>query len=61
MRGRQKRPDYLIRKDRRTGEWVVRWRMNDPIRHYSFDEARQTVIDLLRLEIHWKTTKRGHK
>lgn len=60
MRGRQQ-ADYVIRKDRRTGEWIVQWRNNDPIRHYSFDDARQTLIDLLRLEIHWKTNKRARE
>lgn len=60
MRGRQQ-ADYVIRKDRRTGEWLVQWRSNDPIRHYSFDDARITLINLLRLEIIWKTNKRGNK
>ena len=53
--------DYVIRKDKQTGEWNVQWRNNPPIKHYSFDDARQTLIDLLRLEIHWKVNKRGNR
>lgn len=60
MRGRQP-ADYVIRKDRQTGEWIVQWRTNAPIRHYSFNDARQTLINMLRLEIIWKTNKRGNR
>ena len=59
MRGRP--ADYVIRKNRRTGVWTVQWRNNEPIPHYSFDDARQTLINMLRLEIIWNTNKRGVK
>ncbi|WIF20564.1 hypothetical protein SEA_JFLIX2_74 [Rhodococcus phage Jflix2] len=60
MRGRQQ-ADYVIWKNRRTGVWNLQWRRNDPIPHYSFAEAVETLKDMLRLEINWKTTKRARE
>lgn len=59
MRGRPQ-ADYVIRKDRATGEWNLQWRNNPPIHHYTFADAVASLKDLLRLEIHWKTNKRGN-
>ncbi|AEV52040.1 hypothetical protein [Rhodococcus phage REQ1] len=58
---RRRQADYLIRKNRRTGVWTVQWRNNEPIPHYSFDDARVTLINMLRLEIIWNTNSRGNR
>ena len=51
---------YRIWKDRRTGEWMLQWRNNDPIPHYSFADALESLGDLLRLNKTWKQTARGN-
>lgn len=58
-RGQQ--ADYVIRKNRRTGEWDLQWRSNPPIHHYSFADAVRSLEDMLRLEIRWTTNKRGNR
>lgn len=60
MSGRQQ-ADYVIKKNRTTGEWDLSWRRNPPIHHYTYAEAVATLKDLLRLEITWKSNKRGNE
>lgn len=52
---------YKLRKNRRTGEWELRWRNNEPIPHYSFEDALETLRELLALARHWHDTRSAHR
>ena len=53
--------DYVLYKHRATGEWILRWRNNEPIPHYSFEDALETLRELMALGKHWQTTRNAHK
>lgn len=51
---------YKVRKDAKTGDWIVTWGSNQPIPHHTYEDALDTVRYLLRLEKTYIITKRGH-